>query len=36
VVEDDRLTLAPILVKDFRAIFGDDRAHGISRFAGLM
>jgi hypothetical protein len=36
VVENDRLSLAPILVKNLGAVLGDDRAHVISRFAGGM
>jgi hypothetical protein len=35
-VENDWLALAPILVENLGAVFGGDRAHVISRFAGGM
>src|SRR5690349_21512012 len=32
MMEDDRLTPAPVLVEDLSAILGRDRAHGVASF----
>jgi hypothetical protein len=34
VTENDRLSLAPVVVIDLRAVFGRDRAHGSLRWLG--
>jgi hypothetical protein len=35
VVEDDRLTMAPILVEDLNAVLRGDRAHALDSFLGI-
>jgi hypothetical protein len=35
VMEDNRLTVAPILVKDLDTVFGGDRVHGVHSFVSV-